>query len=930
GSQKAGFDDLLSRDTIGAQTFTRKHPDWDGRGVVVAVLDTGVDATVDGLRETSTGDNKVIVARDFSGQGDIPLTRAHRSVNGGIQVLRTRHGVARGVEHLDALVPYPAGGVWWLGFFEEADLADSGVRDVNRNQSTDDRFAVAACRTSDGRGAVLLIDTDGDGDLSDEDLRGSYEADPRTFSFTHPDPRKNQTPVAFSATAFPEGRDLVELHFDDGGHGTHVAGISTGYGIHGVDGFDGIAPGAKVMSLKIGNNTLSGGATTPGSMKRAFEFASLWATRNQTPVIINLSYGIGSEHEGQTDIDQVLTRVLEGNPLLAASVSAGNSGPGLSTVGTPAASPRAWTAGALLSRENAETLWGGGTDREMIFGFSSRGGELAKPDGVTPGVAWATTPPFMGWPVMAGTSMAAPQAAGAHALLVSAALATGTSWTSGSLKRAFRSTARPLKGYTSLDQGAGLVDVSKAWKALKKQASREPAGLLGWDVETAVPHRPGTTATASFWRTGSYIPEPPHTITVTVSPVFLATTTDADKRRFFSNLKLSSDERWVRVDRKRVPVRGDRSATLNLRLDPNRLKKPGLHLATVTATSDHGHRIPIPVVVIKPHRFNQADVRSQTFSGTLEPGGIERIFVEVPPGASAMSLTHRTPDESYGETWLKVFDPEGRQVSIRRRTASSSTGAEANVVLSGHRFGPGVWEIVPYASFRTQRASRWEMDVRFVGLDVPATAPWSADDSGGISTDVSLVNGFDQVYRGPLSARLLGRTFSETLELEGPSGGTQIELGEGVKGARVRLSMSAADYHKFADVAVNVVNAGGKTVVQDGFSQKGVELSFKGGPGTYSLNLVGGTSDPERAPVDGVAWSVDVEVTQWFKDSLSLKVGLPDEGTPTFYPGVPVHCDLSTDTPVPQLPDGWQHLVGLTLKEKLLGGAPLKWEMVLD
>ena len=49
--------------------------------------------------------------------------------------------------------------------------------------------------------------------------------------------------------------------------------------------------------------------------------------------------------------------------------------------------------------------------------------QLAKPDGVAPGVAWSTVPPFMDHPVMGGTSMATPQATGVHALLISAALA---------------------------------------------------------------------------------------------------------------------------------------------------------------------------------------------------------------------------------------------------------------------------------------------------------------------------------------------------------------------------------------------------------------------------------------------------------------------------------------------------------------------------
>ncbi len=46
---------------------------------------------------------------------------------------------------------------------------------------------------------------------------------------------------------------IVSFHFDDGSHGTHVAGIAGGYQIGGID-FNGIAPGANMMSMKLGNN----------------------------------------------------------------------------------------------------------------------------------------------------------------------------------------------------------------------------------------------------------------------------------------------------------------------------------------------------------------------------------------------------------------------------------------------------------------------------------------------------------------------------------------------------------------------------------------------------------------------------------------------------------------------------------------------------
>jgi tripeptidyl-peptidase-2 len=71
---------------IGATEFLRDHPEYDGRGVIVAVFDTGVDMTVPGLGTTSQGLTKVIDVRDFTGQGDIDLEKAEFVDNGRLKV----------------------------------------------------------------------------------------------------------------------------------------------------------------------------------------------------------------------------------------------------------------------------------------------------------------------------------------------------------------------------------------------------------------------------------------------------------------------------------------------------------------------------------------------------------------------------------------------------------------------------------------------------------------------------------------------------------------------------------------------------------------------------------------------------------------------------------------------------------------------------
>ena len=67
---------FLDLNPTGVSEFLSLHPEYDGRGTIIFVLDTGVDMGIEGLQKTSTGETKVIDVRDFTGEGDIPIYEA--------------------------------------------------------------------------------------------------------------------------------------------------------------------------------------------------------------------------------------------------------------------------------------------------------------------------------------------------------------------------------------------------------------------------------------------------------------------------------------------------------------------------------------------------------------------------------------------------------------------------------------------------------------------------------------------------------------------------------------------------------------------------------------------------------------------------------------------------------------------------------------
>ncbi|WP_103759636.1 S8 family serine peptidase [Streptomyces sp. SM10] len=103
-----------------------------------------------------------------------------------------------------------------------------------------------------------------------------------------------------------------------------------------------------------------------------------------------------------------------------------------------------------------------------------------------------------------GASMASPQAAGAVALLLSAASQSGVKASPAALRTALTSSAGFLDDQPAYAQGAGLISVPAAWKLLRKNA--EPttyavkAPVCGGSPVSWPPRSPAPVSTTAVHR----------------------------------------------------------------------------------------------------------------------------------------------------------------------------------------------------------------------------------------------------------------------------------------------------------------------------------------------------------------------------------------------------------------------------------------------
>jgi subtilisin family serine protease len=470
----------------GVPDFALAHPTYDGRGVLIAILDSGIDPTIPGLGLTSTGDRKILDLRDFSGEGSVALAKLTPR---GDTVVIAGHPLG-GFSHVRSM---DADGPWYGGSIAEINLGDPEAADLNADGDVNDTLLVVVTRASDGW--VLFADTKGDGSLTDDRAVHDYLVARETFGWAP----AGGTPYVNIAVNFADanGQPTLDLLFDTSAHGSHVAGIAAGHDLYGVKGFDGVAPGAQLLGLKIADDA-QGGISRTGSMIRALDYAIRFAEARQMPLVVNMSFGVGNEIEGQARIDHLIDSTLAAHPGVVFTISAGNDGPGLSTLGFPGSAARIISVGALFP---GVFLAGDGAmvPANGIADFSARGGEMSGPDLIAPGVAYSTVPLWdRGGEREGGTSMASPHAAGLAARLYSGARQEGKSPTAWTIRQALMVTAQPLDGATFVDEGTGLPNLPRAWAWLRGRSDvpyisvSTPAGTTAAFVDGG----PGGTSAA--------------------------------------------------------------------------------------------------------------------------------------------------------------------------------------------------------------------------------------------------------------------------------------------------------------------------------------------------------------------------------------------------------------------------------------------------
>jgi serine protease AprX len=270
-----------------------------------------------------------------------------------------------------------------------------------------------------------------------------------------------------------DGQSGTTRYVDAMGHGTHMASIIAGRDGNGsaasataAGTFNGVAPGARVVNVKVG---ASDGTADVTQVIAAVNWVTQHARDPGLNIrVLNLSYGTGSTQDYRSDplAFAVETAWRKG---IVVVVAGGNDGSSRPFLANPGLNPNILAVGA------ADPMGTAAVADDRVPAFSQRGNAQRHVDLVAPGAhilglrvpagavdtAYPSSRVGTRFTRGSGTSQASAVVSGAAALL----LAARPNLTPDQAKWALTSTAAKLPTTTALTAGAGMVDVNAAVKA---------------------------------------------------------------------------------------------------------------------------------------------------------------------------------------------------------------------------------------------------------------------------------------------------------------------------------------------------------------------------------------------------------------------------------------------------------------------------------
>ncbi|HUF51818.1 MAG TPA: S8 family serine peptidase [Longimicrobiales bacterium] len=461
-------------DDIRALEFRRQNPTFDGRGVTLAIIDQSLDPLLPELQTAYTLDGQrvpKIVGYETVMDGDEEEDGRWLRMNDTITAVNGRF------TYRERSYTAPRAGSFRIELLDEAkfdSLSRNGLnRDLNRDGNPEGSSRLFAVLWDEQTNDVW-VDTDQDGEFTDEKALTDFASRSEFGVFGRDRPETSVRESVAFAVQIDRAKKRVALNVGAAGHSSLVVGAAVAS--RGERGkFDGVAPGSQLVNVSEG--CAAYGQTE--AVIRAVKHPKVDVVWLEHCSNITRPYTL---RDGRLTTTVIYERLIAKyrKPIMIPT----HNYPVLGGTDDFVLAAGAIGVGGHESKENFFLNHGVRVEHDdnllITGGYGPMGNGAFGADIISPSNyistarGWEETRPIAGlyrlppgYTIAGGTSTATPTAAGAVALLISAARQSGIQYDAFRIRHAILSSARYVPHIPAYKQGSGVVNVAGAWEILQ-------------------------------------------------------------------------------------------------------------------------------------------------------------------------------------------------------------------------------------------------------------------------------------------------------------------------------------------------------------------------------------------------------------------------------------------------------------------------------
>ncbi|MEX2285085.1 MAG: S8 family serine peptidase [Gemmatimonadota bacterium] len=465
-----------------ALDFRKQNPTFDGRGVTLAIIDMSLDPLLPELQSALTLDGK-----------PVPKIAGYETVIDGdeeeegrwLRMQDTVTAAGGRLQYKERSYTAPRDGKFRIELLNEVtfdSLSRNGLnQDLNRDGNPEGSSRVFAVIWDD-RTNDVWVDTNQDGSFTNEKALTDFRVRPEFGVFGKDKPGTSVRESVGFAVQIDQARRRVALNVGAASHASLIVGAAVAS--RGSAGrFDGVAPGSQLVNV-------AEGCATYGQTE-----AVIVAVKNPKVDVVWLEHCSNitrpyTLRDGRLATTVIYERLIDKykKPIMIPT----HNYPVLGGTDDFVLANGAIGVGGHESKENFFINHGVRVKHDdnllITGGYGPMGNGAFGADIISPSNYISTNRGFEdaggvmaglyrlppGYRIAGGTSTATPTAAGAVALLISAARQSGIKYDAHRIKHAIISSARYVPHLPAYKQGSGVINVEAAWAILKSLDKAPP------------------------------------------------------------------------------------------------------------------------------------------------------------------------------------------------------------------------------------------------------------------------------------------------------------------------------------------------------------------------------------------------------------------------------------------------------------------------